>query len=77
MTTINPYWRRFGWYALWVLASVMLVIDIVEVLLAVIVDREYLILVAGAVPILFWLWIFLGCFRRLKRDQLGKHDNDG
>ena len=61
--------RRFLWYALRVLASVMLVIDVVEVLLAVILDREYLIIVAGAVPILFWIWIFLGCSRRLERDR--------
>lgn len=61
--------RRFLWYALRVLASVMLVINVVEVLLAVIVDREYLIIVAGAVPILCWSWIFLGCSRRLERDQ--------
>lgn len=60
---------RFGWQALRALAAVFLIYGVFQTLWSLVVDRDYWVVIPSALSFLFWIWILLGCSRRLERDR--------
>lgn len=59
---------RFGWQALRALAAVLLIYGVLQTIWSLVVDRDYWVVIPSALSSLFWIWILLGCSRRLERD---------